>query len=257
MCRSKVRVDRAHSYARTVPVSVLIRHGRTAANAKATLAGWTPDVDLDETGRKQVSAVAARLAGIPVHRIVSSPLQRCVQTAEALAKLLPQAEVGLDERLAECRYGAWTGQSIQDLVKEPLWQVVQQQPSAARFPDGQDYPGESIAAMAARAVAAVREIDADVGRLHGEHAVWVAVSHGDVIKAVIADAAGTHLDLFQRYVVDPAGVSVIRYTPGRPFVVRVNDSGTSLANLLQPPPEQSTDGTPPSDAVVGGGAGAP
>ncbi len=233
MCRSKVRVDRAHSYARAVPVSVLIRHGRTAANAKATLAGWTPDVDLDETGREQVSAVAARLAGIPVHRIVSSPLQRCVQTAEALAKLLPQAEVGFDERLAECRYGAWTGQSIQDLVKEPLWQVVQQQPSAARFPDGQD------------------------GRLHGEHAVWVAVSHGDVIKAVIADAAGTHLDLFQRYVVDPAGVSVIRYTPGRPFVVRVNDSGTSLANLLQPPPEQSKDGTPPSDAVVGGGAGAP
>lgn len=240
-----------------MPVCVLVRHGRTAANAGGSLAGWSSGVALDGTGLEQVRALAGRLAGAPIRCIVTSPLDRCVQTARSLASVLPDVPIRTDERLAECRYGAWTGRLIKDLVSEPLWQVVQHQPSAARFPDGPTHEGESIAGMASRAVAAVRDIDAEVGRAHGEHACWIAVSHGDVIKAVIADAAGTHLDLFQRYVVDPASVSVIRYTPGRPFVVRVNDSGTTLASLLHPPPADSADGTDASDAVVGGGAGTP
>ncbi|MBK7723260.1 MAG: MSMEG_4193 family putative phosphomutase [Austwickia sp.] len=237
-------------------VCLLIRHGRTAANTAGVLAGWSEGVELDEVGAEQVAQVAQQLSDVPVRRIVASPLTRCQQTAQALAA---RTGVGMetDDRLGECRYGDWTGRSISDLTKEPLWQVVQQHPSAARFPDGPSYPGESIASMAHRAVAAVREIDAAVAAEHGEHAVWVAVSHGDVIKAVVAEAAGTHLDLFQRYVVDPASVCVIRYAAGRPFVVRVNDSATSLATLLAPPPEHPTDGVAASDAVVGGGAGAP
>ncbi len=238
-----------------MPVCVLVRHGRTASNVDGILAGWSPGIGLDDTGRDQVDRLALRFTDAPVRMIVSSPLERCEQTAAALADRLPRAQRRTELRLGECRYGAWTGQPIKDLVALPLWQVVQQQPSAARFPDSDQYPGESIAAMAARAVAAVREADAYVARSYGEHAAWVAVSHGDVIKAVLADAAGTHLDLFQRFVVDPASVSVIRYTAGRPFVIRVNDGATPLSALLQPPPEQRPEGTADSDAVVGGGAG--
>lgn len=238
-----------------MPVCVLVRHGRTASNAGGTLAGWTSGVGLDETGRSQVRALAGRLAGAPVRRIVSSPLERCVTTARALAAVLPAGAVSTDDRLGECRYGEWTGRPIKELTAEPLWQIVQQQPSMARFPDSPTHEGESIRDMAHRAVTAVREIDAEVGRDHGEHACWIAVSHGDVIKAIVADAAGTHLDLFQRYVVDPASVTVIRYTNARPFVVRVNDGGTPLATLLQPPPPETAEGVADSDAVVGGGAG--
>ena len=119
-------------------------------------------------------------------------------------------------------------------------------------------PGESIAAMAARAVAAVRELDAAVAREHGADTVWVAVSHGDVIKAILADAAGTHLDLFQRVVVDPASVSVVRYTGSRPFVVRTNDIGGSLAGLVpKPAAAQAAEPHSSGDAAVGGGAGTP
>lgn len=218
---------------------------------------------LDETGWQQVRHLAQRFVDTPVRAILTSPLERCEQTAQALADVLPGVVPQREDRLGECRYGAWTSRPITDLGAEPLWQTVQHQPSAARFPDSPQFPGESIAAMAARAVAVVRETDARLADIHGQDAAWVAVSHGDVIKAVLADAAGTHLDLFQRFVVDPASVSVIRYTAGRPFVIRVNDGATSLGALLQPPPAtQPSDGpaatghlTGSGDAVIGGGAG--
>ena len=116
--------------------------------------------------------------------------------------------------LTECGYGDWEGQPLKKLAKDPLWRVVQQHPSAVTFP-GAD--GEAMAAMSARAVGAVRSWDARVSAEHGPDALWLACSHGDVIKAIVADALGMHLDLFQRIVVDPASVTVIRYTPGRPF----------------------------------------
>jgi probable phosphomutase (TIGR03848 family) len=249
-----------------VPTLVLIRHGRTTANVSGTLAGWTPGVHLDERGREQAAAVAARLAVVPLARIASSPLERCLETAAALAAVagppVKARQAGIarpvpetDERWGECRYGDWTGQSLSTLAKDPLWKVVQSHASAVTFPGG-----ESLRAVQARAVDAARETNAQVAADHGEGAVWVAVSHGDVIKALLADALGMHLDEFQRIVVDPASVSVVRYTALRPFVLRVNDTGGDLAGLAPPPAKRrrsSRSGkTADSDATVGGGAGA-
>jgi probable phosphomutase (TIGR03848 family) len=230
-----------------VTTVILLRHGRTTANAGGVLAGWTPGVQLDESGAAQVQAVGERLAKVPLAAIVSSPLERCRQTADAVAAGR-ELEVQTDDRLGEARYGDWTGRTIKELVKEPLWKVVQQHPSAAVFPGPE---GEGLAQTQARAVAAVREWNAKLG----PDAVWLACSHGDVIKAILADALGLHLDQFQRIVVDPASVSVVTYTETRPFVVRVNDTGGDVSGLI-PPPRRKRRAKASSDAVVGGGAGA-
>jgi probable phosphomutase (TIGR03848 family) len=232
-----------------VTTVILLRHGRTTANTAGVLAGWTPGVQLDETGQGQVAAVAQRLAAVPLAAVVSSPLERCQQTAGAVLDAQRAAgraiELRTEDRLGEARYGDWTGRPIKELAKEPLWKVVQQHPSAAVFPGDE---GEGLAQTQARAVAAVREWNATLG----PDAVWVACSHGDVIKAVLADAFGMHLDSFQRIVVDPASISVVTYTDTRPFVVRVNDTGGDVAALI-PPKKRGRRKT--SDAVVGGGAG--
>lgn len=235
-----------------MPTCLLIRHGRTSSNANGTLAGWTEGVGLDEVGRAQAAALAQRLRDLPIRALLSSPLQRCVETAEIVAGSVPDLTIRTDERVGECRYGAWTGRSLKVLAKEPLWRTVQDQPSGARFPDGQEFEGESIAQMQARALQAVREVDAAVKAEHGEQALWALVSHGDVIKSILADAAGAHLDHFQRIVVGPASLSVVTYTDRRPFLVRLNDGGTDLASLVPPPPEH---GAQDGDAPVGGGKG--
>jgi probable phosphomutase (TIGR03848 family) len=224
---------------------ILLRHGRTTANAGGILAGWTPGVQLDETGAAQVAAVGERLAKVPLAAVVSSPLERCVQTAGAVTAGR-DLELRTDDRLGEARYGDWTGRAIKELVKEPLWRVVQQHPSAAVFPGPE---GEGLAQTQARAVAAVRAWNATLG----PDAVWLACSHGDVIKAILADALGLHLDQFQRIVVDPASISVVTYTDTRPFVVRVNDTGGDVSGLIPPPKRRRRKAS--SDAVVGGGAG--
>jgi probable phosphomutase (TIGR03848 family) len=229
-----------------VTTVLLLRHGRTTANTGGILAGWTPGVQLDETGAAQVQAVGERLAKVPLAAVVSSPLERCMQTATAIAAGR-DLELRTDDRLGEARYGDWTGRTIKELAKEPLWRVVQQHPSAAVFPGPE---GEGLAQTQARAVAAVREWNATLG----PDAVWLACSHGDVIKAILADALGLHLDQFQRIVVDPASFSVVTYTETRPFVVRVNDTGGDVAALI-PPPAKRRRRKASSDAVVGGGAG--
>jgi probable phosphomutase (TIGR03848 family) len=229
-----------------VTTVILLRHGRTTANTGGVLAGWTPGVQLDETGAAQATAVGERLAKVPLAAVVSSPLERCAQTAAAVVAGR-DLTVQDDDRLGEARYGDWTGRTIKELAKEPLWRVVQQHPSAAVFPgDG----GEGLAQTQARAVAAVRAWNAQLG----PEAVWLACSHGDVIKAILADALGLHLDQFQRIVVDPASISVVTYTDTRPFVVRVNDTGGDVSALI-PPPRRKRRGRASSDAVVGGGAG--
>ncbi|WP_442933617.1 MSMEG_4193 family putative phosphomutase [Micromonospora sp. CPCC 206060] len=226
---------------------LLLRHGRTTANADGGLAGRQP-VELDETGRAQAVAAGARLTGLPLAAVVTSPLIRCRQTLELA---VPGAEPVAEERLIECGYGAWEGQPLRKLAKDPLWPVVQQHPSAVVFPDG-----EPMAAMAARSVAAVRDWDARVSAEHGPDALWLACGHGDVIKAIVADALGLHLDLFQRIVVDPASVTVIRYTPVRPFLVRLNDTGGELTGLVPPARKRRRRSRgADSDAAVGGGAG--
>jgi probable phosphomutase (TIGR03848 family) len=232
---------------------ILLRHGRSTSNTAHTLAGRTEGVELDDKGREQAEAVVGRLGSLPIRAIVRSPLLRCRQTVDPLAAALGLDSV-VDERIAEVDYGTWTGRKIGDLVKEPLWAVVQQQPSAAVFPDG-----EGLAQVQARAVAAVREHDRRLAELHEGDALWVACTHGDVIKAVVADALGAHLDSFQRITADPASMSVIRYTALRPFVIHVNHTGDQLtAGLLAKPPKAeeqagNSDGqVPPEDAVVGG-----
>jgi probable phosphomutase (TIGR03848 family) len=231
-----------------VATVILLRHGRTTSNADGTLAGNRP-VGLDETGAMQAKAAGERLGGIPLGAVVTSPLPRCRET---VALALPEAVAAVDERLVECGYGAWEGQPLRRLARDPLWRVVQAHPSAATFP-----AGEPMAAMSARAVAAVRDWDARVTAEHGPDALWLACSHGDVIKAIVADALGMHLDLFQRIVVDPGAFTVVRYTPVRPFLLRLNDAGGGLGALVPPKRRRRRRATPAdSDAVVGGGSGA-
>jgi probable phosphoglycerate mutase len=224
-------------------VVLLVRHGLTAGTGHV-LTGRTPGIPLDDRGREQAAALAARLAGVRLDAIVTSPLERCRQTAEAIAAAhdgdpLPVKE---DGQFAEVNYGDWTGQPLKRLAKDPLWRVVQAHPSAVRFP-GED--AESLLEVQHRAVQAVREWNARLGK----DAVYLVCSHGDVIKSVIADSLGLHLDLSQRIQVDPCSLSVIRYTPLRPFLVRMNDTGRTAAGLANG--QQTRQG----DAAVGGGAG--
>jgi probable phosphomutase (TIGR03848 family) len=231
-----------------VATLLLLRHGRTTANVAGLLAGRTA-AGLDETGVAQARAAGARLGGLPLAQVVSSPLSRCLDT---LALALPESAPAVDDDFTECGYGAWQGQPIKTLVKDPLWSVVQQHPSAATFPGEQ---GESMAAMSARAVAAARRWDARITAEHGPDALWLACSHGDVIKSIVADALGMHLDMFQRILIDPASLTVIRYTDLRPFVVRLNDIGGELAALVPAKRPRRRSRRSDSDAPVGGGVG--
>ena len=224
---------------------VLVRHGLTHLTGPV-LAGWTPGLHLDERGLKQAQAVAERLAPVRFDAIVSSPLDRCLDTAGAIAVGREQ-QVEVEDRLGECRYGDWTGRPLKELAKDPLWKVVQAHPSAVVFPGPE---GEPLRETQNRAVAAVREHNARLG----PDATWLACSHGDVIKAIVADALGLHLDQFQRIMVDPCSVTIIRYGELRPFVVRVNDTGGGVADLLPHPKKRRSKKA--DDAVVGGGAGA-
>lgn len=258
-------------------VVLLVRHGLTASTGKA-LTGWLPGIPLDDRGRAQATALAERLAQVPLEAIVSSPLERCIETAEVIASGQVVSEqaasdraaaeqaageqatrgaqrdtgtmtVQVDDRLGECKYGDWTGQSLRKLARDPLWRVVQAHPSAVRFP-GPD--GEAMTAMQQRAVAAVREWNEKLGK----DVSYLVCSHGDVIKAILADALGMHLDFSQRIQVDPCSLSVIRYTTLRPFVLRMNDTGGDAAALAGLAGHRAR-ARAESDAQIGGGAGSP
>ncbi|SOJ55832.1 Phosphoserine phosphatase 1 [Mycobacterium simulans] len=230
---------------------LLLRHGRSTSNTAGILAGRSEGVDLDDKGRAQATGLIDRIGTLPIRAVVTSPLLRCRRTVEPLADALCLAPV-IEDRLAEVDYGEWTGRKIGDLVNEPLWKVVQAHPSAAVFPGG-----EGLAQVQTRAVAAVRDHDRRLADQHGGDVLWLACTHGDVIKALIADAYGMHLDGFQRVTADPGSISVIRYTQLRPFVVHVNHTGLRLsAGLAAAPPQQEKGQekaqVPSSDAVVGG-----
>ncbi|MEP9365075.1 histidine phosphatase family protein [Nocardioides sp. CN2-186] len=234
---------------------ILVRHGRTTANASGVLAGRTVGVRLDETGAGQATRTGERLAVAPLVAAVTSPLERCRQTTKAILAAQPNAlRAQTDRGLTECDYGEWQGRPLKELAKEKLWATVQAQPSAVTFPGG-----ESMVAMQARAVSAVRRRDALIEAEHGPGAVWLAVSHGDLIKSILADALGMHLDLFQRLHVDPASVSIIRYTATRPYVLATNTHAGDLSWLAPPPAKKAGTKTRRSrrtdDAAVGGGAG--
>lgn len=219
---------------------ILVRHGRTTANATAVLAGRTQGVVLDEVGRAQASRAGERLSPLRLSRLVTSPLERTRETADAIAAAQSGDLAAVpDEGVVEVDYGEWQGRSLKELAADELWTSVQHQPSAVTFPGG-----ESLVAAAARAVTAVHRHDAEVASEHGDDAVWALVSHGDILKAVLADALGSHLDQFQRIVVDPGSISMIRYTAERPYVLAVN---THEGTVALPPVT--------ADAVPGGGAG--
>jgi probable phosphomutase (TIGR03848 family) len=233
----------------SVTTVLLVRHGLTATTGHV-LTGWTPGIPLDDRGQAQAGALAARLAPLRLDAIVSSPLERCLQTAAAIAGGRDGQQVITDDRVGECRYGDWTGLPLRRLAGERLWRVVQAHPSAVTFP-GPD--GESMPDVQHRAVAAVRDWNARLG----PDATYLICSHGDVIKAIVADSLGLHLDQYQRIQADPCSLTVIRYTPLRPFVVRMNDRGGGVDDLMP----HVRGGRPrardisASDAAVGGGSG--
>jgi probable phosphomutase (TIGR03848 family) len=225
---------------------ILARHGRTQANATGVLAGRTPGIRLDEVGTGQAREAGSRLDGLALAAAFTSPLDRCKETS-ALMLRGTGVRARVERGLNECDYGDWAGRRMKDLVKEDLWKVIQAHPAGVRFPGG-----ESMAEMSARSVAAVRTCDAKVAAEHGDDAVWLAVAHGDVIKAILADALGMHLDAFQRIVVDPASLSVVRYTPRRSFVLATNTTSGSLAHLgkqAKAGPDEAL------DEKLGGGSG--
>ena len=235
-----------------MPTVILVRHGRSTANATGVLAGRLPGVHLDDAGVKQAAAVGERLAGVRLAAAVTSPLERCRETAPRDHRPGRPGRCARAPTSSSPSATTATGRAgrSRSLAKEKLWKTVQAQPSAATFPGG-----ESMRAMQDRAVAAVRRHDARVAAEHGHDAVWLAVSHGDVIKSILADALGTHLDLFQRIHVDPASVSIVRYTESRPFVLGTNTHAGDLSWLTPPPQEaarRGRAGAPDADGAVDG-----
>jgi probable phosphoglycerate mutase len=206
-----------------VTTLLLIRHGLTRLTGPV-LAGWTPGLHLDDRGVEQAARLAERLRPVPLTAIVSSPLERCLDTVAPIADGRG-LEIAIDDRLGEARYGDWTGQEIKKLVRDPLWKVVQTQPSAVTFPNG-----EAMRDVQVRALAAIQEWNERLG----PEATWLACSHADVIKGIVADALGLHLDQFQRIAIGPASLTVIRYGGLGRTVVRVNDVGGAVDDLLPP-----------------------
>lgn len=233
-------------------ICLLLRHGHSTANAEGLLSGRASGITLSDRGRSEVAALGAALAEVPIALVRTSPLERCVETAAAVsAAHSTPLTVEEDQRLIEVGYGAWTNRPLKELVTDPLWATVQRDPASVVFPESEEHEAEAMTAMAERVVDAVLSTDAAVEAEHGPNAVWLAVSHGDPIKAVLAHAAGSGLDQFQRFVVEPAGIVVLRFTPERTFVLGHNVDPARVAGLVGSP-AHAADGS----AAPGGGAGA-
>jgi len=199
---------------------LLVRHGRTPTTG-AVLPGRAKGLHLADEGVAQAERVAARIAPLKkVAAVYASPLERTRQTAAPIARARG-LKVTVDRGLLECDFGDWTGAALKDLRKLPEWRTVQRHPSGFRFPDG-----ESFTEMQTRMCGA---IDRLVARHPGE--TIVAVSHADPIKAAVAQALGTHLDLFQRIVVNPCSVSAVLYGTEGPAVLTTNSTGDDLTAL--------------------------
>ena len=199
---------------------LLVRHGQTPTTGKL-LPGRAPGLHLADAGRAQAQAAADRIAGLAkVDAIYASPLERARETAAPIAKALGQ-KVHIDRGLLECDFGDWTGAELKALMKLPEWTTVQRSPSTFRFPNG-----ESFLEMQTRIVSTL-------DRLRAAHpgGVIVCVSHADPIKAAVAHAMGTHIDLFQRIVISTCSISAIAYSVGGPIVLTVNSTGGSLSEL--------------------------
>ena len=205
----------------TTTLVLLVRHGQTPTTG-ASLPGRAKGLHLADAGLAQAGAAATRIAGLAnVGAIYASPLERTRETAAPIAKAVGQRVV-VDKGLLECDFGEWTGGKLADLRKKPEWQTVQRYPSGFRFPGGESFPE-----MQTRMVTTLDRL----GAAHRGQTI-VAVSHADPIKAVVAHALGTHLDLFQRIVISPCSISAILQTPGGPVVLAVNSTGDDLNALV-------------------------
>ena len=200
---------------------LFLRHGETSADAEGVLAGWLPDVHLTDVGVEQGESASKRLSEVRFSTLLTSPMESCRETAALVsARRRKDLPSHTEVDLADCRFGDWTGRPLDVVEKEPLWEVVDRHPSAAFFPGG-----ESIGDMQARSVRSIRTWN----RRLGPDSVYVVVTHSDVIKALLADALGMHLDHFHRIEVEPGSVSVIKYLADRSVVTRINDSGGDLS----------------------------
>ena len=198
---------------------LLVRHGQTPTTG-TTLPGRAPDLHLSDRGRDQADAVATRIAGLKnVAAVYASPLERARETAAPIARTVG-VRARSEKGLLECDFGRWTGLELKKLAKLPEWRSVQQYPSGFRFPDG-----ESFTELQTRMVSTIGKL---ATRHRGE--TIVAVSHADPIKAAVAHAVGTHLDLFQRIVISPCSVTAIMYGPRGPIILAVNITD-ALADL--------------------------
>ncbi len=203
---------------------ILVRHGENDWVKKHRLAGWIEGIHLNENGRSQAKDAAKRLSKLPIKHIYSSPVTRCVETAEYLAKSHQLEIIELDA-VGEVGYGDWEGKKIKKLASKPEWHTVQYYPSRFQFPKG-----EALREVQFRAIQALEKLS-----VQHQDDIIVVVSHADLIKLVLAHYLGVHIDLFQRIVISPASISVLMLMDnGAVRVVRVNDTG-----LLQPPPKQT------------------
>ena len=221
---------------------VLIRHAHSEANAAGILSGRLPNVHLSEKGVVQSENLAVRLGNFPLSSLRISPMERCFETISPWINSVvlpnyPKFQPELDPNLTEVDYGTWSGKKLAMLSKNKLWKIVQESPSRMYFPDG-----EGIAQMQARAMTSVHEAVSAKGKGSA-----VIVSHGDVIKSIVASALGMHLDEFQRIVIDPASVSIIDFSTTKPRTLLLNDSRSVVTELLVEPKR--------SKNLLGGGAG--
>ena len=221
---------------------VLIRHAHSEANAAGILSGRLPNVHLSEKGIKQAAELSQRLGSFPVAQLRISPMERCFETIQPWINdvLVPRSKSFapvIDHNISEVDYGVWSGKKLSVLSKNKLWRTVQESPSRMYFPSG-----EGIAQMQARAMQSVHEL-VDLKK----KGAGVIVSHGDVIKAIVASALGIHLDEFQRIVIDPASITVIEYSGIKPRVLLLNDTRGHVSDLLQAPKR--------SKNLLGGGSG--
>lgn len=218
----------------------LVRHGRSTANQKGLLAGRTPNVKLDEIGTAQAESLGNFFSEKQIHKLVSSPLERCLVTAEKISQhqKKPINLIKSDEFL-ECDYGSWSNKKINKLSSLPLWKTIQQAPSQVTFPQG-----ESMMQMATRASNGLMNL---ISNLRKSEQNLVIVTHADLIKALLANALGMHLDHFQKIIIDPASISTLTYQDNKLFVAGVNDK--AHLKLI----DNKT--LAPSGAILGGGAG--
>jgi len=204
---------------------LLIRHGQSVANAQGILAGRASGVHLDEHGEKSASELGTHLISLPIAKVLVSPLERTQQTADLIfANKFP---IEVESRITECDYGDWQGRLLSELSLESSWKTVQETPDQMVFPNG-----ESMQQMSDRAVAAIRECDSKLSEDHGADVIWAAISHGDVIKAICADALSLPLRNFQRISIEPTSVSVIQYRAESAQVHKLNDTGIQWVQAL-------------------------